>query len=191
MELDCDASGWSEADGPCDGSFDGWVGLAERTAHAASQVAPELANPRLVVSVLFTGDAEIRTLNRDWRGRDRATNVLSFPMLDRTALLELPAGNAAPLPPMPLGDIALAYETCAHEAAIASIPLARHAAHLIVHGMLHLAGYDHETGDADADTMEELERRALAMMGIADPYAHRPVKGSVDNTVAEHDKAGA
>ena len=133
---------------------------------AIAQVAPELANPRVCVSVLFTDDEEVRTLNTEWRGKDKPTNVLSFPMLESGALLGLGADG----PPVLVGDIALAYQTCAREAAEKNIPLADHAAHLIVHGLLHLAGHDHETSDAHASKMEALEIKALAIMGIADPY---------------------
>lgn len=157
MNLDIEAEGWPEGD---------WPGLAKRASEAAAQVAPELANPRLSASLLFTTDAEVRSLNREWRGKDRPTNVLSFPMLERADLLAL-SGDG---PPELLGDIALAHETCAREAAEKGVPLDHHAAHLIVHGLLHLAGYDHETGEADAVQMESLETKALAIMGIADPY---------------------
>jgi probable rRNA maturation factor len=146
-----------------------WEALAGRAAEAAAQVAPELANPRLQLSLLFTSDAQIHELNREWRGRDKPTNVLSFPMLDREELLELaPEG----LPEL-LGDIALAHETCAREAAEKGVTLEHHAAHLIVHGLLHLAGHDHEISPADADAMEALEIKALALLGIADPYGDR------------------
>ena len=143
-----------------------WDRLAERAAAAAAQVAPELANPRLSASVLFTSDAEIHELNLEWRHRDKPTNVLSFPMLEREDLLSLTPGG----PPELLGDVALAHETCVREAAERDIPLEHHATHLIVHGLLHLAGYDHETSVADADAMEALETKALAICGIADPY---------------------
>jgi len=143
-----------------------WEELAERAAKAAAKLAPELANPRLSASLLFTSDAEIHALNREWRRRDKPTNVLSFPMLERADLLALaPKG-----PPEMLGDIALAHETCAREANDKGISLEHHAAHLIVHGLLHLAGHDHETSPVDADLMEALETKALALMGIADPY---------------------
>lgn len=143
-----------------------WDMLAETAGQAAGQVAPELANPRLVVSILLSDDAEVHALNREWRGKDKPTNVLSFPMLERTALLALPAEG----PPELLGDVALAVETCTREAAEKGIRLADHAAHLIVHGLLHLAGYDHETSPEDAAAMEALEIKALALIGIADPY---------------------
>jgi probable rRNA maturation factor len=143
-----------------------WQALAERAGEAAVQVAPELGNPRLSASVIFTSDDENHALNREWRQRDKATNVLSFPMLERSELLALaPEG-----PPVLLGDIALAYETCAREAGEKGVPLADHAAHLLVHGLLHLAGHDHETSTEDAEAMEALEVMALAVMGVADPY---------------------
>jgi probable rRNA maturation factor len=143
-----------------------WSTLAERAAIAAAAVLEDLSSPRLSASLLFTSDAEVQTLNREWRGKDKPTNVLSFPMLDRAALLAL----ASEGPPELLGDVALAFETCAQEAAEKGISLEHHAAHLIIHGLLHLAGYDHETSPEDAAEMEALEIKALALMGIADPY---------------------
>jgi probable rRNA maturation factor len=159
MDLDiaCEA--------PWPGATD-WADLAEQAAEAAARVAAELGNDRLSVSLLFTSDGEVHSLNREWRGKDKPTNVLSFPMLERDDLLALsPAG-----PPEMLGDIALAYETCAREAAEKGISLDHHAAHLIIHGLLHLAGLDHEISPQDAAAMEKLEIKALASMGIADPY---------------------
>ena len=143
-----------------------WEALAARAADAAAQVASVLANQRLSASLLFTSDAEIHALNHEWRQRDKATNVLSFPMLSRDELLALGPNG----PPELLGDVALAFETCAREAADRGILLKDHAAHLIVHGLLHLAGHDHETSHADADAMEALETKALALLGVADPY---------------------
>ena len=152
-----------------------WEALADRAAEALAQVAPELVNPRLSASLLFTSDAEVHALNREWRERDKPTNVLSFPMLERKNLLALsPEG-----PPELLGDIALAHETCAREAAGKGIPIEHHAAHLVVHGLLHLAGHDHELGEAEAEAMEALETKALALMGIADPY------GAPDHSTGE------
>lgn len=144
-----------------------WENLAARTAKAAAETAPELGNPLLTASILFTSDTEMRALNHEWRGKDKPTNVLSFPMLSREELL---APDSEDFPEM-LGDIVLAHETCAREAAEKDIALADHAAHLIVHGLLHLAGYDHETSPADADAMEELEIKALALLDIANPYS--------------------
>lgn len=146
-----------------------WEVLAERAAAVAGEVAPELAQPRLTASLLLTSDQEVHALNREWRGRDRPTNVLSFPMLARGELIAL----AAEGPPVLLGDVALAHETCAREAAERGLSLADHATHLIVHGLLHLAGYDHELSTGEAEAMETLETKALAMCGIADPYGDR------------------
>ena len=150
---------------PWPDSFD-WEALAERAAAAAAEIAPELANTRLETSLVFTSDTEIHTLNREWRARDKPTNVLSFPMLEREELLTLAPDG----PPEMLGDIALAHETCAREAADKGVALEHHAAHLIVHGLLHLAGHDHEISPAHADAMEALEVKALALMGVEDPY---------------------
>lgn len=159
MELDVSI----EADWPADTD---WEALAERVADAASQVAPELAHARLVASVMFADDGEVHALNNEWRGKDKPTNVLSFPMLEPSDLVDLaPSG-----PPAMLGDIALAIETCAREAEEKGVSIQNHASHLLVHGLLHLAGYDHETSDADAEAMEALETKALALIGIADPY---------------------
>ena len=157
LELDVD---------PVWGQDTDWEALAARAAAAAAAVAPELASEALLVSLVMADDDEVHALNRQWRAKDAATNVLSFPMLERDELLALsPQG-----PPELLGDIALARETCMREAADKAISLEHHTAHLIIHGLLHLAGYDHETSPADARAMEALEINALAQMGIADPY---------------------
>ena len=144
-----------------------WADLAFRCADAAAAVAPELANQRLSADLLLADDAEVQALNRQWRAKDLPTNVLSFPMLDRAALLALGSDG----PEEMLGDLALALETCTREALDMVIAVEDHAAHLIVHGLLHLAGHDHEVSDAAAEAMETLETKALALMGIADPYA--------------------
>ena len=146
-----------------------WEALAARAGDAAAQVAPELGNARLSASLLLTSDAEVHALNREWRKRDKPTNVLSFPMLERDELLVLPPDG----PPELLGDVALAHETCAREAGDKGIALEDHAAHLVIHGLLHLAGHDHEISPRDADAMEALETKALALMGIGDPYGGR------------------
>lgn len=148
-----------------------WEALAEKAADATARVVPELANARLCASLLFADDAEVHVLNHEWRGKDKPTNVLSFPMLEREDLLALAPDG----PPELLGDIALALETCTREAADKGVPLDHHAAHLIVHGLLHLAGHDHETSAADAEAMEALEIKALALLGIADPYGDRGI----------------
>lgn len=162
MDLDIDIEGWpSSAQDGAD-----WPDLAERAAQSAQTVAPELANQRLTASLLFTVDGQVHTLNREWRSKDQPTNVLSFPMLTRDELLALtPEGG-----PEMLGDLAIAYETCAREAAEKGIPLENHTAHLIIHGLLHLAGYDHVDSNEQAEAMERLEINALATMGVANPY---------------------
>jgi probable rRNA maturation factor len=109
----------------------------------------------------------VRALNASYRGKDKATNVLSFPMLEPEMIERMSDAGADELL---LGDIVLAHGVCSAEAADKGIAMADHAAHLVVHGTLHLLGYDHETGEADADEMELVERRALAAIGIADPY---------------------
>lgn len=116
------------------------------------------------VSVKFADDDEVRVLNRSYRGKDAPTNVLSFPMMSAAELARPPAQGGL------LGDIILAAGVCAAEAAEKRIALADHAAHLIVHGTLHLLGHDHQA-DGEAAAMEDRERRALGRIGIADPYA--------------------
>lgn len=160
MNLEMDIEDWPEGE---------WEALAARAAEATQSVEPALANPRLVVSLLFTSDAEVHALNREWRGRDKPTNVLSFPMLERQDLVHLdPEG-----PPEMLGDIALAHETCAREAVEKGVSLGDHVTHLLIHGLLHLAGHDHVDSDEQAEAMEKLEIAALAKLGIADPYGDR------------------
>ena len=159
MALDIEIDGWP--------STTDWPDLAERALEAVLQIAPDLDNQRLTADVLFTVDEEVQALNREWRMKDAATNVLSFPMITRPELLAMSKDGG----PEMLGDIALAYETCCREAEDKRIGLENHAAHLLVHGLLHLAGHDHQA-DGEAETMEALEVKALALMGIADPYAH-------------------
>lgn len=158
LELDVD---------PVWGQDTDWEGLAARAAKAAAQVAPELAHDNLLVSLVLGDDAEVHTLNKQWRARDKPTNVLSFPMLSRAEVLHAAADEGHE---GMLGDLILAHGVCTREAADKAIAVADHAAHLIVHGLLHLAGYDHETDEAAAHAMEALETKALALMGIADPY---------------------
>ena len=137
-----------------------WAALARSAVHAAIAHSRHPGLSDSEVSVKFTSDAEVRALNAAWRGKDKATNVLSFPMATESDL------DSAQL----LGDIVLARGVCAAEAADKAVAVEVHAAHLVVHGTLHLLGYDHETSDEDAEEMEEAERRALASIGIADPY---------------------
>lgn len=145
-----------------------WEALANRAAEATARIVPEIAHENLLVSLVMADDEEVHALNKQWRAKDKPTNVLSFPMLSRDEVLVAAANRNAP---GMLGDMILAHGVCAREAAEKGVTVETHATHLVVHGLLHLAGYDHELGDAEAEEMENLERKSLALMGIADPYA--------------------
>lgn len=135
--------------------------LARRAVAAAIAETGAKSPTGTELSLVFSDDAHVQMLNAEWRGKDKPTNVLSFPAF--------PTEPGAPLPPM-MGDIILAAETVDREAALEGKPLEHHITHLVVHGFLHLMGYDHEA-DAEAEEMEGLERRALARLAIPDPYA--------------------
>ena len=158
-----------DADAEWDSSKD-WAALARSAAIAAiaESAFPQLGQGERTVelSVRLTSDDEVHALNAQWRGKDTPTNVLSFPMAEDDEL-ESPAGDG---PELMLGDIILARGICAAEAMEKGVELESHAAHLMVHGTLHLLGYDHMDDDSAAD-MECREIRALARLGIADPYA--------------------
>jgi probable rRNA maturation factor len=142
---------------------------AEAVIHRAINAAAEIADAEVgeaEIAVMLTDDSGIRTLNSNWRGIDKPTNVLSFPALQPTG-----AGAPSDAPRM-LGDIAIAYETTRREADDEQKLFEHHLSHLAVHGFLHLIGYDHEK-DADAEAMESLEREILAQLGIPDPYTDR------------------
>lgn len=134
-------------------------GFLVSAANAAYRAA-EGITPPAELSLLLTSDEEIRDLNKNWRGRDEATNVLSFP-------LDAPFCEQGT---RPIGDVVLAFETVAREAGERGIPVSQHAAHLVVHGVLHLLGYDHEN-DSQARSMETLEVQVLNALGMPDPYA--------------------
>src|SRR5947207_843836 len=157
-----------EADAEWDSSRP-WEPLVRKAAEAAiaESAYPDLANSGRPVelSVCLTGNEEVRALNAKWRRKDKPTNVLSFPMAEE---YELNDENVATRELL-LGDVILAHGVCAAEAAEKGVPFEEHAAHLVVHGTLHLLGYDHES-DADAAEMEEREVRALARLGITNPY---------------------
>jgi probable rRNA maturation factor len=139
--------------------------VIQRAIAAAAETA-EAETGEAELAVMLTDDAGIRTLNSNWRGIDKPTNVLSFPALQ-------PTGTGGPDDaPRMLGDIAIAYQTTRREADDEGKPFDHHLSHLAVHGFLHLIGYDHEN-DADAEAMEALEREILAQLGIPDPYADR------------------
>ncbi|QND66913.1 rRNA maturation RNase YbeY [Mesorhizobium loti] len=151
IDISVEAGNW-----PDEASLTRLVDRAVTAAFAETGVAG-----RSELSLVFSNDAHIRTLNAGWRGKDKPTNVLSFPAF--------PLAQGGPLPPM-LGDIVLAAETVAREAALEDKPVENHITHLVIHGLLHLLGYDHET-DTEAEAMEAIERAALARLAIPDPYA--------------------
>jgi probable rRNA maturation factor len=140
--------------------------VCRRAALAALATAPRIKAAE--VNILLTTDAAVRKLNAAYRGKDKPTNVLAFPALDPTERRMLPKGL-----PVPLGDIAIAYGVTAREAKAEDKSLKAHLTHLVVHGVLHLLGYDHMQDD-DAATMERKETRILAGLGISDPYAPVP-----------------
>lgn len=151
-----------------------WETIAVRAARAAIERTPHpelLATAAAVeISIRLADDEEVRALNRQYRGKDKATNVLSFPMIQpdllETVTQDTDDGEVL------LGDIILAHGVCAAEAAERGIAVADHATHLMVHGVLHLLGYDHMT-DEEAERMEAIERDALASLGLPDPYLVR------------------
>ena len=147
----------------------------ERATAAATAAIQQTAHGEMLthraayeLSVKLTDDAEVQALNAAYRNKDRPTNVLSFPML-QPGFQE--GTDMADDGEILLGDIVLAYETCAREASDKGIGVEDHAVHLMVHGVLHLLGYDHVDDEIEAREMEEMEKRALALLGIADPYA--------------------
>jgi probable rRNA maturation factor len=151
-----------------------WEALALAAARAAISRTPHggliQAAAHVEVSVRLTSDEEVQVLNRQYRGKDKPTNVLSFPMV-QPDLLETVSQNSDD-GELLLGDIVLAHGVCAAEAEEHGIAIEHHFSHLVVHGTLHLLGYDHMTDD-EGDAMEEIERAALAALGIADPYLIR------------------
>ncbi|WP_109576642.1 rRNA maturation RNase YbeY [Aminobacter sp. AP02] len=142
-------------------SEDALRALVDRAVPAALAEAEVDVVDGVELSLVFTDDDSIQSLNAEWRQKDKPTNVLSFPAF--------PMAPGDALPPM-LGDIVLAYETVVREAELEQKPLENHITHLIIHGLLHLLGYDHES-DEEAEEMEALERQALARLAIPDPYA--------------------
>jgi probable rRNA maturation factor len=151
IDIAIEAGDW-----PDDAALTRLVDRAVLAAFAETGVAG-----RSELSIVFSDDMHIQALNAGWRGKDKPTNVLSFPAF--------PLAKGDPLPPM-LGDIVLAAETVSREAALEDKPVENHITHLVIHGLLHLLGYDHET-DVEAEEMEGIERTALARLAIPDPYA--------------------
>ena len=157
-----------EADEEWDSSTS-WEELVSRAARAAvaESAFPQLSESLrpIELSVRLTSDEEVRLLNAHWRRKDKPTNVLSFPMAETYELEQADEEG----PGLLLGDVILAHGVCRQEATDRAISFEDHAAHLVVHGTLHLLGYDH-AGDSDAEDMEAREVRALARLGIANPY---------------------
>jgi probable rRNA maturation factor len=148
--------------------------VAERAARAALAAHGAKTPAAVEVSIALGDDALLARLNRDWRGVEGATNVLSFPSSGaRSSSHEQGSHRGSPLV---LGDVVLARETVFAEAAAQKKTLAAHASHLVVHGVLHLLGHNHGT-EREADAMEGLETRILAALGIGDPYAAAPSGG--------------
>jgi probable rRNA maturation factor len=136
-------------------------GSERRPALPTQRPLPEL-------SILFTDDTRMQALNKAWCGKEKPTNVLSFPHARAPSSRAESSSGASP--PQLLGDVILSAETVAREAALADKPLEDHMAHLIIHGLLHLLGFNHEE-EEEAEIMEQLERVALGELGIPDPYA--------------------
>ncbi len=149
-----------------------WQALCDAALAAALAQTPYAAlatgDRTVEVAVELADDVTVHALNRQWRGKDAPTNVLSFPQLAGDDLTMLGQRTGAG-PEILLGDIILAQETCAREAADKAVPVGVHASHLIIHGLLHLLGYDHVV-DAAAEDMEAREIRAMAALGHANPY---------------------
>ncbi|MEX3016749.1 rRNA maturation RNase YbeY [Gymnodinialimonas hymeniacidonis] len=165
MEIDIliEAEAWDTLD----------LEVLTEAAVRATLGALDLDSDRCALSVLAADDKRIAALNADFRGKPVPTNVLSWPAVERSpeepgAMPKLP-DSVLGSPPQELGDIALAFETCAREARESNKPLSDHITHLVVHGLMHCLGFDHET-DEDAALMEQLETRILATLGVPDPY---------------------
>jgi probable rRNA maturation factor len=149
-----------------DSRWEAVTGLASLIPNLVAAALIEAGRPAKAasVSIALLSDAEVRSLNKAFRGQDSATNVLSFPAAPE------PLGGSSTRPAVFLGDVALAYGTVAEEASAQRKPVLHHAAHLVVHGVLHLAGLDHGH-EAEAEHMEYAERLILSKFGIPDPYA--------------------
>jgi probable rRNA maturation factor len=156
IDIEIEDAAWSDA-------LPDVEAVVERAAQGALDTLTQ-AKRGGAVAILLTDDAAVADLNTRFRGKPTSTNVLSFPAAD----------SAYPH----LGDVALAYGVCASEAEAQSKSLADHLTHLVVHGVLHLLGYDHES-EADAEVMEQMECEILRRFGIADPYAQRDADGQL------------
>ena len=162
VETDVVAGAWPEAD---------WPALARAAVAAALAQTPnaDLADAPMAVeiAVRLSDDAEVHGLNRQYRGKDKPTNILSFPMLAPDMLVSLANSDDGEVL---VGDLVLAAETVLREAAEKAWSVPDYVGHLVVHGTLHLLGYDHEQGEWEAEQMEALERAACARLHLPDPY---------------------
>ena len=152
IEISIEAGAWSKKKA--------LKSLVNKAVSTTLETANLSTHPQAELSLLFTDDAAMQRLNAEWRGKDKPTNVLSFPILP----YDEPQATSA------LGDIVFGFETINREAGLLGISLENHLIHLTVHGFLHLYGYDHET-EHQAEVMEDCERKILRTLGIDDPYA--------------------
>lgn len=162
ITVDAPCAAWREALPACDS-------LCKAAAAATLNASPltGLEETTIEIGIRLTDDAEVQRLNKRYRNMDTPTNVLSFSITDCA-----PGTSVTPLPqglPLALGDVVLAFQTIRREAAAQHKALADHLGHLVVHGVLHLVGYDHQDA-AQATAMEQLEATVLAGLGVADPY---------------------
>jgi len=144
------------------------LAVVDRAVEAALGVAGRTGDAPVELAVVLGDDAFVQAHNRDFRGIDKPTNVLAFPQQDE--LPSRPASGVEAEPPLELGDVLIAHETVRGEASAGGITVEQHLLHLVVHGVLHLVGFDHDS-DAAAEVMEGLEVSALARLKIADPYS--------------------
>jgi probable rRNA maturation factor len=161
IDLDCE---------PVWGDHEFWQKLSDNAVTAAIANSPfaqlALSSAPVSLSIRLADNDEVQILNRDYRGKDKPTNVLSFPMLSVDEIADIAEATG---PEIMLGDIILAHETCALEAKEKAITVAQHTSHLIIHGTLHLLGFDHIEED-QANEMEIREVKALASLGLGNPY---------------------
>ncbi len=161
IAVELDSESWPDGN---------WQRVADKAVQQALTASPQAAlaetSAAIEISIRFTSDEEVQGLNRQYRQKDKPTNVLSFPMVQPDLIETLADSDDGEIL---LGDIVLALETCQREASERDVPLEDHVAHLIVHGTLHLLGHDH-MNDAEAEAMEAIERAAMAALGLHDPY---------------------
>jgi probable rRNA maturation factor len=152
------------------------IETAARAAFDAAERPSVLDGAPAEMSLVLADDALVRTLNRDYRDKDKPTNVLSFALLDDLDDTDDDLARDEGMPIL-IGDVILAFETVQREAREQGKSVGDHLTHLVIHGVLHLLGYDHQS-DPDADRMERLETSILARMGIADPYSANPAQAA-------------